>query len=151
MALRKVFRPADRRKTILIWTALAIVISGLFPPWVYTFDKGSTSDAAGGHWDVSAGYACIFKPPPAGLEPFFRSDQYGPFAVPAGTKLDMARLVVEWGCILAVSGAAWGLVRLNREQASEGYQKHANSSVGGGLPGPREAGIPKCVDEHHTL
>lgn len=119
MALRKVFRPPDRRKTILIWTAVAIVVSGLFPPWLYTFDKGSTSDTAGGHWDVSAGYACIFKPPPSGLEPLGANDEYLHFNALAGAKLDMARLLVEWGCILALSGAAWGLVRLKKERLSE--------------------------------
>jgi hypothetical protein len=37
---------------------------------------------------------------------------------PTGIKLDMTRLLVEWICILAVSGAAWGLVRLDKERKS---------------------------------
>lgn len=123
------YRPTpDRRKTILIWAAVAIVVSGLFPPWLYIFDRSGTSDQSGGHWEVSGGYACIFKPPdPDALLLQLRLvDDYKAFL---GVKLDSARLLVEWSCILAASGAAWGLVRLNREQASMEKQRAESGGV----------------------
>jgi hypothetical protein len=115
---------SDSRRAILKWTALAIVVSGLFPPWLYTFDRGSTSDIAGGHWEVSAGYGCLFSPPKyrvedalEGREPIAEYDFTYKHAR-AGVKLDMPRLLVEWVCILTLGGTAWGLVLLNREQVS---------------------------------
>jgi hypothetical protein len=118
----------NTRKTILFWTALALVLSGLFPPWLYTFDKSSTSDTAGGHWEVSAGYALLFKPPDVELKnegnnAKFR-DYVSNYNSRAGMKLDITRLFVEWVCILAVGGVAWGVARLNREPVSEANQMH---------------------------
>lgn len=119
----------DTRKTILFWTALAIVISGLFPPWLYTFDKLAASDSAGYQSERSAGYAFIFNPP----VPHFAGVGSGGLLSPAnianpkpetdfayfGIRLDIARLLVEWVCILATSGAAWGVAWLNRERLRE--------------------------------
>jgi hypothetical protein len=129
-------KPTDTRKTILACTAIAIVATGLFPPWLYTFDKGSTTDTAGWHSERSAGYAPIFAPPendfaangfgvvsPMGVK---HDGSYGGFAY-SGVRLDVVRLLVEWVCILAVSGAAWGLLTITREKGWE-----ANQQPGGG-------------------
>ena len=75
---------------------MAILVTGLFPPWVYTYFRTGTSDASGGRSENSAGYFFIFTPPPP--------ENYYPTY---GVKLDMERLLVEWACILVVSGAAW--------------------------------------------
>lgn len=104
---------SDGRKNVLVWAAVGIVVCGLFPPWLYTYDKSGPTDWNCGHWEVSAGYAPILKPPEGG-EP--KHDFYN--ALP-GVKLDVTRLLVEWVCILAVSGAAWGVVRLNREPITQ--------------------------------
>lgn len=119
----------DTRKTILFWTALAIVLSGLFPPWLYTFNKLAASDSEGYHSERSAGYAFIFNPPVPHFDGMGSGGQFLPtnIANPKpeidfayfGIKLDIARLLVEWVCILAVSGAAWGVARLKREQLRE--------------------------------
>ena len=104
----------DRRKSVLVGAAVAVTLSVLLPPWLYVFDRSATSDRAGGHWEVSAGYAPIFRPPQAG-DLASRDDRYFEYRASAGVRLDMARLVTEWVCVLAVSGAAWGLAQLNRQ------------------------------------
>jgi hypothetical protein len=114
----------DGRKRVLIWAAVAIVASGLFPPWLYVFDKSGPNDRVCGHWEVSAGFACIFSPPSAD---YMRASEHDAlseyyeiyFKAPAGLKLDLSRLLVEWACILAVTGAGWGLAQLNRKQPSQ--------------------------------
>jgi hypothetical protein len=116
----------DRRKGILILAAVGITVSVLFPPWLYIFNKSSTRDDAGGHWEVSAGYACIFKPPDADV--YKSNDEvlashWLSYKAQAGVKLDVPRLLVEWACILALSGIAWAFVRLGRERPSEAGQK----------------------------
>jgi hypothetical protein len=120
MSSRRITPNPDNRKTILFLAMLAIVLSGLFPPWLYTYDRSSSSDRTGGHWEVSAGYASIFKPPNGDTTSTIHD--YGALA---GVKLDVTRLLVEWVCILAVGGTAWGVAWLNRaanqkeESASE--------------------------------
>jgi hypothetical protein len=125
MATCKIYRKSDPRKAILKLTALAIVVSGLFPPWLYVFDTTGTKDDAGGHWEVSAGYSSLFRPP----NTLFLSmtdkelarlvEISRPYHAPVGTKLDVSRLLVEWVCLMALSGAAWGLVMLNKEPGPE--------------------------------
>jgi hypothetical protein len=144
MAIRK----PDKRKGILILAALAIFACGLFPPWLYVFDAtgavvtGQFEDNAaemmtpwrGGHSEWSAGYRLVFKPPRADDEVrfWFEQNKRGPDAFghlafqhtwPGGIRLDLSRLMVEWVCILALSGAAWGLVRLDKERVSEERQR----------------------------
>jgi hypothetical protein len=111
----------DRRKAILVLAAAGIVVSGLFPPWLYTFDKAPSRDVAGGHWEVSAGFRFFFDPPVYRYDDMLSGkypvdDYFMNYAARAGVKIDFWRLVVEWVCILAVSGAAWGVVRLGQEQ-----------------------------------
>jgi len=90
---------ADNRKTILRLTALAVLTAGLFPPWLYTTFRGGTD---GFNSAQSAGYHFILTPPPPQHDnPVF------------GVKLDSARLLIECGCIMAISGAAWGVAKLN--------------------------------------
>ena len=90
-------------KTILVCASVALVVSGLFPPWLYTFYRTSTQYGLGGHSEKSAGYYFIFTPPPP--------ENYYPTY---GVKLDMERLLLEWACVLAVSGAAWTLFGLKK-------------------------------------
>jgi hypothetical protein len=123
MAIRKTYIKSDPRRAILTLTALAIVVSGLFPPWIFVFDRTGTSDSRGGHSEWSAGYKFIFRPPNPSDEFDFalkESDRFafGNSGSNGGIKLDVARLMVGWVCILAASGAVWGLVRLNRESNS---------------------------------
>jgi len=47
---------------------------------------------------------------------------------------------VEWVCILAVSGAAWGLVRLNGEQAPEAVASYGQRSALPPTAAPQTAG-----------
>jgi hypothetical protein len=115
----------EPRKAILGLTALAIVLTGLFPPWLYTFDKLANHEEPGWHSERSAGYFWIFKPPEpnfnrraGGANDFVEPDATGlllPGFYPYfGVKLDTTRLLVEWACILAVAGAAWGIALSNR-------------------------------------
>jgi hypothetical protein len=115
-------RKPDRRKSVLVGAAVAVIMSVLFPPWIYTFDRLSTSDRPGGHCEVSAGYAPLFKPPNADFGttnvtiPDYYQRFYNDFD---GLKLDLSRLLVEWVGILAVSGVAWGLAQLNRQRPAD--------------------------------
>jgi hypothetical protein len=54
----------------------------LFPPWLDISNQGHTR---------STGSSFILSPPPGAY----------------GVKLDIARLAVEWLCILGATGAAW--------------------------------------------
>jgi hypothetical protein len=96
MNLQQTRRKPDIWKITLICASVAILATGLFPPWLYTFYRTGTSDASGSRSENSAGYYFIFMPPPP--------ENYYPAY---GVKLDMERLLVEWACILVVSGAAW--------------------------------------------
>ena len=64
-----------------------IVLMGLFPPWTYTFK------ASGIYSEESAGYSFIAFPPSRKRER------------PAhGVKIDMSRLLLQWGVTIASSG-----------------------------------------------
>jgi hypothetical protein len=118
------------QKIILVLGLLAVALRGLFPPWLYTLDTTGTPNHPGGHREVNAGYAPLFRPPKVirdamtdkelkSFEMILRPPlEGGGWNDPTGIKLDMTRLLVEWICILAVSGAAWGLVRLDKERKS---------------------------------
>lgn len=98
------------RKTIVAVAAIAFVLAGLFPPWLYTLDL-----ADGPHARRDAGFAFIFSPPKQekaryiGYPPGFIPDGGASMDFPPklfGIQLDTRRLLVEWACILAVGGAA---------------------------------------------
>jgi hypothetical protein len=118
----------DKRKPILICTALGIVVTCLFPPWLYTFDQSGTHDKAGYRYERSAGYKFILRDPYHLADELLTnwstntpSDQMEhdvDRTLYSGVRLDTARLLVEWVCILTASGAAWGVVRLNKGQDS---------------------------------
>jgi hypothetical protein len=74
--------------------ALAFIICGLFPPWLYTHSCDYAARA-----ETSAEFSFLLKAP----EPRNRAYSYG-------IKLDTAKLAVEWLCVLAAAGAAWVLV-----------------------------------------
>jgi hypothetical protein len=127
-------RKSDIRKAILFWATVGIVVSGLFPPWLYTFNRSAAGDDFGWHSERSAGYAFIFKPP----EPHLGADASGQImSLPpdpklgeylfayCGIKLDLVRLLVEWVCILAVCGAIW----LRESLSDEKIQRTEDSSV----------------------
>lgn len=107
----------ERQRVILIVAAAAMVVSGLFPPWMFTFHKSGS----GFQSERSAGYALIFWPPNPGfiadhdqvfdLGPVSKG---GPFDASCGVRLDTVRLMVEWICILVAGGAAWVCARPNR-------------------------------------
>lgn len=86
-------------KRILFYASLAVLISGLFPPWLYTCYVTGTSDNAGMRSEHSAGYCLILTPPPP--------ENIGWQA--SGVKLDGERLLLEWICILATAGLIWGI------------------------------------------
>lgn len=80
---------------VLIAASVIFVIMGIFPPWTYTFDWGST------HSEKSAGYGLIVSPP--------NPEQDGPSF---GVRLDISRLLVQW---LVLVAATSGLILLTRE------------------------------------
>jgi CheY-like chemotaxis protein len=91
------------QKFIVLCGAVAFIWCGLFPPWLYTFYQTGTRDEAGMRSQTDAGYYFILTPPP----PLDRHPAYG-------VKLDTSRLLIEWACILAVSGAAWAIFGTQR-------------------------------------
>ena len=106
----------DSRKGILQLAALAVVITCLFPPWLFTFERFSTSDSAGARSEQSAGYSLIFIPPKSD---WVVQGRGWVEKESSGIKLDMRRLFVEWVCILAMTGAAWSTAALARLRPSQ--------------------------------
>lgn len=80
--------PNRKQKLLLIIGSLLFVALGLYPPWR---DKGPS--------DYSLGYALIFQPP--------RPD----------SRIDLARLSVEWLCVVALIGSL--AVALRQKRAPE--------------------------------
>ena len=95
------------QKFILLCGAIAFVWCGLFPPWLYTYYQTGTRDFAGMRSQTDAGYFFILAPP----RPLDRHQAYG-------VKLDTGRLLIEWACILAISGAAWVIFRTQKTAAA---------------------------------
>jgi hypothetical protein len=79
----------NRRQRIVILAGLgAIVLMGAFPPWVYTF-----LGDGGGFSEESAGYHFVASPPG-------KQKPYPAF----GVRLDVARLLVQWAIVAAITG-----------------------------------------------
>ena len=75
---------------IIILGATAFVLSGVFPPWVYTFSPPGARPT-----ENPAGYHLIFDPPP----PTRKSKI-------TGVQIDYVRLLIQWAVIgVAVAGA----------------------------------------------
>ena len=83
-------------KRIIALGIVVFVLSGLFPPWVYTFNPPGARPT-----ENPAGYRLIFDPPPAARK--FRL---------AGVRIDYARLLIQWAVIGAIVA---GAVALNRK------------------------------------
>jgi hypothetical protein len=100
-------------KIILVLAALAIVVSGLFPPWLYTIYATGTREEVGYRSEKSAGYHFLLRPPPPEI------DDHPGF----GVKLDGERLLIEWVCIVAAGTAAWTIVGMSLRRVSEADQE----------------------------
>ena len=118
---------------ILILAAAAIVISCLFPPWMFTFHRLATGEDSGWQSERSAGYSLIFWPPNPNFSANGGSDVVEVrdsnlmrvvFLASFGIRLDTSRLIVEWFCILVVAGSAWFCTQPNR-MAAEASQPPA--------------------------
>ena len=71
-------------KKIVVFGAVAFILSGLFPPWITTFSPPGGGQQA----QTRAGYHLIFNPPPRDSEGIF-----------AGVQIDSTRLLVQWAII----------------------------------------------------
>lgn len=80
----------DKARVVVLCGALAFVLCGLFPPWLYTVSQDGYAA------NKSAGFGLLFDAP----DPSNR-------AAGSGIRLDTARLAVEWLCVLAATGALW--------------------------------------------
>ena len=70
-------------KAVALYGALAFLLCGLFPPWLYNANRSFAAR--------SGGYAFILT-----------SEENAP-----GDVIDVNRLAVEWLCVLVATGAAW--------------------------------------------
>jgi hypothetical protein len=86
-------------KTVLVCASLAILATGLFPPWLYTCYQTGTKDSPGVRSEHNAGYHVIFAPP---------APEYVGWPA-SGVRLDVGRLLVEWMCILTGAGMICGV------------------------------------------
>ncbi len=77
-------------KKIIVFAVAAFVLSGLFPPWITTFNPPGGQTA-----QTPAGYHLIFDPPPATMENRF-----------AGVQIDGTRLLIQWAIIGAILAGA---------------------------------------------
>jgi hypothetical protein len=88
----------NRRQLIALWAGIAaVVLMGLFPPWVKTYTQPGMHPSR-----YPAGYRFITAPPHGGGY--------------MGVEVDLVRLLIEWGIVLAVIGAL--VVTLRRKPAS---------------------------------
>lgn len=88
----------NRKQGFFLGAAIfVIVLMGLFPPWIHTFNyQGIYSEEPGG-------YAFIFDPPAA-------SSKWGTYH--HGLRLDVSRLLLQWAIVgIAVAGLVWVLKR----------------------------------------
>ena len=86
------------RSSIMCLSGAVLVLSLLFPPWMYTFQIGGISQVT-----VPAGYASVFKPPQPRESGYVH-----------GVAIDTSRLVVQ---SLAIAVAiAIGLALLSRKR-----------------------------------
>jgi len=105
-------RPGAGRFFLMV-AAIAIAVSGLFPPWFYTVYQTGTRDNTGYRSQKSAGYHFLLRPPPPEL------DDHPAF----GVKLDGERLLIEWVCIVAAATAAWTIAGMSPRHVSEAGQE----------------------------
>jgi len=75
-----------RHRMVIIFGVLALVLSGLFPPWIYTFNPPGARST-----ENPAGYHLIFDPPPRA-----RKNKL------AGVQIDYMRLLIQWAMIGAI-------------------------------------------------
>ena len=73
-------------KKIIGFAVIVFVLTGLFPPWITTFNPPGGQMA-----QTPAGYHLIFDPPPA-----TRKNKF------AGVQIDSTRLLVQWAIIGAI-------------------------------------------------
>ncbi len=78
----------NRKQKICLWLGIvAIVIIGIFSPWLYTTTGNGLNSKK------NAGYSCIlFPPPPKGV------------GLRYGISLDVSRLCVQWVIVAVVTG-----------------------------------------------
>jgi len=93
---------------IMLWASVGILVSGLFPPWSYTYYRTGTSYLFGMRSEKDAGYYFILNPPSPEAPPAEDRVEDTPAY---GVKIDVERLLVEWACILAASGIVWAQCR----------------------------------------
>jgi hypothetical protein len=87
----RLMKPLGAQKFTLFCGVVVFVLCGLFPPWLYTYDVTAT------HSRSDAGYSFILSPPL----------KRGRITTADGIQLDTSRLLIEWACILAATGAGW--------------------------------------------
>jgi hypothetical protein len=87
----------NKTKAVVQCGALAFILCGLFPPWLYTFNSSDRNDAASS--ERSVGFRFILNAPDPS------DDRNG-----CGVRIDTVRLGIEWLCVLVATGAAWVLV-----------------------------------------
>lgn len=94
------------KQRIIVTVGAAIIVGmGIYPPWIYTFKSRE---------DMPGSYGFITSPPSAydrGEIYFSEPRSYEPGSAPislmpggSGTKLDLARLIVQWIMIAALTG-----------------------------------------------
>lgn len=82
---------------MFLFALAALILTCLFPPWLYTFDAQAT------HSRKPAGYSLLFSPPT-------NPDSTGEDARFFGVQLDFGRLFIEWIALAAMTGTGWLLV-----------------------------------------
>lgn len=89
-----------KQKIVIIVGIVAIVIMGMFPPWIYTYKDKSTYSMG------PAGYSFIAIPP--------KSRLYSGY----GVKLDIPRIVVQWVAVFVSTGLVVFLLWGKKNKAS---------------------------------
>lgn len=110
------------QKFTLFCGTVVFVLCGLFPPWLYTYDSTGT------HARSNAGCSFILSPP---------LNLNRGTSTANGIQLDTTRLLIEWACVLAATGAGWLLTTgksKGQEQLSQTTEDSGEQHKENGLP-----------------
>ena len=96
------------KQKVVVWIGLAILAQiSIYPPWTQTFYDLETPSVA---LAPTSAYYWIFSPPGPPAWVWDRAYESLKYVHSWGSRIDIVRLLVEWGVVILVfGGVAWTL------------------------------------------